>query len=151
MLKLYDSKDSLEIALQPNYMKLIRNNFTATEVESNDFICKFGDYIKVLDVLLKNKIGIDILLVFDCKGHNDRVLSGADLYLDICHSKDEIKPLGLNSELTIVNDNPDSLLNWSLDKEELEHVGGTTATQLLMSQSVIKTILSSIDTSLEEE
>lgn len=151
VLKLYDSKDSIEIALQPNYMKLIRNNFTTSEVEVNDFIVKFGDYSKVLDILLNNKIGADILLVFDCKGHNDRVLSGADLYLDICHSKDEIKPLGLDSNLTIVNDNEDSLLNWCLDKEELEHIGGTNATQLLTAQSVIKTILSNIDTSLEEE
>lgn len=151
VLKLYDSKDSIEIALQPNYMKLIRNNFTTAEVEVNDFIVKFGDYSKVLDILLNNKMGADILLVFDCKGHNDRVLSGADLYLDICHSKDEIKPLGLDYNLTIVNDNPDSLLNWHLDKEKLEHIGGTTATQLLMAQSVIKTVLSNIDTSLEEE
>ena len=151
VLKLYDSKDSIEIALQPNYMKLIRNNFTTAEVEVNDFIVKFGDYSKVLDILLNNKIGADILLVFDCKCHNDRVLSGADLYLDICHSKDEIKPLGLDYNLTIVNDNPDSLLNWHLDKEKLEHIGGTPATQLLMAQSVIKTVLSNIDTSLEEE
>lgn len=145
VLKLYDSKDSIEIQLQPEYFKLMRSTFQNVDIEANDFLVKFGDYTKVIDLLLSNTMHIDILLIFDCKGHADRVISDADIYFEMCQSKEDRKALGLSKDLTILNDDKASPLNWRVNKAKLNKLPANLQTKELTSNIAIVSILSSID------
>lgn len=150
ILKLYDSKDSIQIRLQPSYIHVIRNSYKAGEIEVNDLLAKYGDYTEVLNILLTNKIGCDVLIVFDCKCHNDRVLQGDTLNFDICQSKEEVKVLGLDSELTVVNDDFSSPLQWYTEEEELEGMNDEETLRFLSAKPAIQSILSSVTMYLEE-
>ena len=142
-LKLYNSTDSIEVALQSEEYKIIRNSFKLSDIEGYDLLVKYGDYSKVLEILLKNKVKTDVLLVFDCKGANDRVLSGCDYYIDICQSIEDAKRLNLDTKLTIVNDSS-APLSWNVDVEKLEKLNSYDAAIYLSSQPLIQFILSSI-------
>lgn len=151
VLKLYDSKDSIEIQLQPEYFKLMRVEFRNSDIEANDFLVKFGDYTKVIDLLLSNTMGVDILLIFDCKGHRDRVITDADINFDMCQSKEDRKALKLSKELTILNDDKASPLNWRINKGKLSKLPANLQTKELTSNTAIVSILSSIDLIMDKD
>lgn len=149
VLKLYGSHDAVELNLQPAYMKVIRNSFMHSDIEANDFIAKYGDYAKVLEILLSNKLEVDVLLVFDCKGNSDRVLNGADLSFDICQSKADAIALDLDVELVITNDNMESPMIWDIDIEQLSYLNERDSLIYLASFPIIQNILNNIDNLIE--
>lgn len=151
VLKLYSSKDSIELLLQPKYMKVIRNSFRNSDIESNDFLCKYGDYSKVLEILLANKLEIDVLLVFDCKGNEDYVINGADLYFDICQNKSDVKALNLDQELTITNSEIGEPMSWSYDTRQLKQLDERDSLMYLSSLPVIQNILDNLDKVIDLE
>lgn len=145
VLKLYSSKDTIELLLQPKYTKVIRNSFSLSDIEANDFISKYGDYSKVLEILLANKLEIDVLLIFDCKGNEDYVVNGADLYFDICQNKKDVRALDLDPALTITNSAIGEPMSWAYDKRQLKHLDDTDATMYLSSLPVIQNILDNVN------
>lgn len=151
VLKIYSSRDSIEVALQPKYMKVIRNSFKYSDIESNDFICKYGDYNKVLEILLANKLEIDVLLVFDCKGNEDYIINGADLYFDICQNRSDVKLLGLDPELTITNSRIGEPMSWSYSKEQLRYLDERDTLMYLSSLPIIQNILDNLDKVIDIE
>lgn len=151
VLKLYSSKDSIELLLQPKYMKVIRNSFRNSDIESNDFLCKYGDYSKVLEILLANKLEIDVLLVFDCKGNEDYIINGADLYFDICQNKSDVKALNLDQELTITNSEIGEPMSWSYDNRQLKQLDERDSLMYLSSLPVIQNILDNLDKVIDLE
>lgn len=148
-LKLYGSTDAVELALQPNYVKVIRNSFKHSDIESNDFLAKYGDYTKILEIILNNKLEIDVLLVFDCKGNQDRVLNGCDLTFDICQNKSDAVALGLDTDLTIVNAGRKNPMGWTVDEKQLSYLNERDSINYLSAIPVIQNILSNIDSLME--
>lgn len=117
ILKLFDSSSSKRILMEnPDYYRL-KNGFTASEVLYNDLLIKYGDYTKVLDLLFRNSIDLDVLIIVDCKDHNDSILSGNQILFNMCRNSNKLGVFKLSSENTIVNNNPKSELSWNTYKE----------------------------------
>lgn len=112
VLILQDSQQTLRLKTYPEHYTILRNKFLLSDVLSKDFLVKYGDYSKVLEVLLTNKIKLQVLLVFDCKSYNDVVLSGSNVYFNICRNSKNLESFGLAQESTIVNNDNTCLLSW---------------------------------------
>lgn len=110
VLRLFDSSSSRRLLTLPKYYKVIKNQYKMTDIESNNFICKTGDYARILDSLLLNRMHLDVLLIVDCKDHNDTVLSGSHIIFNVCGRKSSLAPLHLSDKNTITNE--DSDLHW---------------------------------------
>lgn len=110
VLRLFDSSSSRRLLTLPKYYKIIKNRYKMADVEVSDFICKTGDYMRILDSLLLNRTHLDVLIIVDCKDHNDTVLSGSHITFNVCGRKSSLGQLHLNEENTITNDN--NKLHW---------------------------------------
>lgn len=103
VLHLFDGANCRKVKALPYYYHNIRNQFLVSELTTNDFISKVGDYTEVLDILLTNKTGLDVLILVDCKSMDDTVLNGASVYLNLCRRREDIAAYDLSAENTIVN------------------------------------------------
>lgn len=103
VLRLFDSSTSRKILTVPNYYSVIHNRYLMSEVISNDFVCKSGDYKRLLDKILLNEIGLDILIIIDSKDYEDVVVSGTTSYFNLCREPEHLKAFGLTEKNTIVN------------------------------------------------
>lgn len=116
VLRLFDNENCREIMTLPSYYKVLYNSFEAKDLAVSDFIVKTGDYTRVLDILLLNRVNLDILIVVDSKGQNDTVLTGSMLQINLCSRKDHLQCFKLNKENTVVNsstdDDNESYLCW---------------------------------------
>lgn len=140
VLRLFDSSSSRRLLTLPKYYKIIKNQYKMTDIESNNFICKTGDYVRILDSLLLNRMHLDVLVIVDCKDHNDTVLSGSHIIFNTCGRKSSLEPLRLSDKNTITND--DSDLHW----EDYDTSGMTKneAFIYLSSKPVIGIILQAV-------
>lgn len=126
VLRLFDSSSSRRMLTLPSYYKVLTNRYTLKDIETNDFVCKSGDYVRILESLLMNRLHLGVLIVVDCKDHGDVVLSGMVLLYHLCQRYDSFKPLGLDKDNTITNSRieDDGVLQWynyelgDLDPEE---------------------------------
>lgn len=150
VLKLYDSKDSIQIKLQPPGYKILRNKYTIADVESNTFLVKYGDYNGVFDIILNNKIGCDILLVFDCKCHNDKVLIGDTINYDICQSREEVNALEIDPDLCITNDDLQSPLLWNPNVTKIDQLNEKDKDLIVMAEPAIQSIIDNVSMYFEE-
>lgn len=103
VLRLFDSVTSRKLLTVPTYYTKIYNEYSLADVLSKDFICKTGDYQKILDKLLLNEIGLDVLIIVDSKDYNDIVLSGTPLQINLCREIEHLPVLHLNEVNTLVN------------------------------------------------
>ena len=103
VLRLFDSSGSRKIQVLPSYYKRIQHSFTRRDVISSDFIIKVGGYKEVLDLLLSNPAGLDVLIIMDSKDHLDTVISGKTLDLAMCRNPRNIPVFGLDEKTTIVS------------------------------------------------
>lgn len=117
ILKLFDSSSSKRVLLEKDDYYKIKNSFTASEVLYNDLLIKYGDHTQVLDLLFKNSIDLDVLIIVDCKDHNDSVVSGNTVLFNMCRNSKKLNSFRLNPENTIVNNNPKSELSWNTYRE----------------------------------
>lgn len=113
VLRLFDSSGSRRVKTLPSYYKVLYNKMTAKDVNAEDFICKTGDYSKVLDLLLLNRVNYDILIIYDCKDHSDTVVNGSMLQFGICREAKHIKTFLLNPVNSITADDESRELNWN--------------------------------------
>lgn len=103
VLRLFDGNNCRKVKALPEYYYRVRNQFLVSDITTNDFIAKVGDYTDILDILLTNKTGLDVLIIVDCKSHDDTVISGASMYLNLCRNRDNILSYDLQIDNTIVN------------------------------------------------
>lgn len=108
ILRLFDNSDCREIMTLPNYYKVLHSSFEAKDLAVSDFIVKTGDYTRVLDLLLLNRVNLDVLIVVDSKGQNDTVLSGSMLQINLCSRKDHLSCFNLEKENTVINSETDN-------------------------------------------
>jgi hypothetical protein len=120
VLRLYDSSRSRRVLTIPKYYEVIQNKFVRRSVIANDFLVKVGNYTRVLDLLLTNHSGLDILIIVDCKDHSDVVLTGTALYLNMCRNIMNLPAYGLDKASTIVNNEKGNSMSW--DNYEQYHL-----------------------------
>lgn len=137
VLRLFDSSSSRRLLTLPKYYKVIRNQYKMTDVESNNFICKTGDYVRILDSLLLNRMHLDVLVIVDSKDHNDTVLSGSHIIFNVCGRKSSLEPLHLSAMNTITND--DTELHW--ENYDTSNMNKNESFVYLSSQPVVGVIL----------
>ena len=150
MVKFYDSNASIETQLQPYFYKYLKNNYNETSIDVNDFICKFGDYKNVIDYLLTNKIGVDVLFVFDLRSHDKRFIDGCDVTFDMIQDIRDVKRLKKNIDV-VVSNSKESKLSWNPSKFDIENISSVDSLYRLTSQKVIQNTLASVNMALGVE
>lgn len=140
VLRLHDSSSSKRLLTlsDKKYFKL-KNRFLNSEVVSNDYIVKVGNYRTVLDLLLTNNNGLDILIIVDCKDHDDVVLSGQFLQLSMCRNSKYLPVFSLDPASTIVNNEKGNPLSWDT-YPEYSVLTGSDKFMFLCSRPVMQTI-----------
>ena len=111
VLRLYDSSGSRKIMTLPKYYKIIQNTFIRRDVISSDFVAKVGGYKEILDIILTNHVGLDLLIIVDCKDHSDTILNGNFISYAMCRNPDNLSVFNLDKNSTIVSWG-DSRLCW---------------------------------------
>lgn len=142
VLRLFDSSSSRRLLTLPKYYHVIKNKYKMSDVESSDFVCKTGDYMRILDSLLLNRMHLDVLIIVDCKDHNDTVLSGSHIIFNVCGRTESLESLHLSSKNTITNDE-NSDLYW--DDYDTRSLSKNEAFVYLSSRPVIGVILQSVN------
>lgn len=114
ILRLYDNTGAKRIKVLPKYYKVLTNSFLMEDVMREQFIAKVGDYREIMNMLLTNKLGVDILLVIDCKDFEDIVVNDCTLLLNACTNAEHLKKFGLLKENTLVSFEDESeYLSWN--------------------------------------
>lgn len=142
VVRLYDSVKIRKLSTLPDDYHRLYNEFRAIDVIENNFLCKTGDYRDLLDILLTNNSGLDVLLLFDHKDLMDRVLSGSYLQFNLCRGGNQkiLDSYGIRKENTIVNQSPDdNNLVWNY-YEGVEDLQGEQKWLFLSSRPVITKI-----------
>lgn len=122
VLRLHDSDDILRIKTLEDRYKVINNEFLESDILANDLILSYGNYKKIMNLLLTNKINLDILIIYDCKHYEDVVVNGGGVaYFNVCRNQQIAEKLGLKGTNTIVN-NGTSPLSWDtyINYDEIE-------------------------------
>lgn len=140
VIRLFDSSTSRRILTVPSYYKVLHNHYLGSEAINNDFICKSGNYKHLLDRVLLNDVGLDVLIVVDSKDYEDTVLSGTTAYFNLCREAAHAEAFGLAERNTIVNfgGNDDELV-W----EDYNTTGMSSNEKMvfLSSKPVIRNVL----------
>lgn len=117
VLRLYDNSGNRKVDVLPGYYKVIYNKYHVMDVLAEDYLCKTGDYGKILDILLTNKINVDVLIIVDCKDHNDIVLDGVSLQFNLCREVEHARKFGLLPANTILSGDIDVQEHESSDND----------------------------------
>lgn len=141
VLRLFDGNNCRKVKALPDYYYRIRNQFLVSDITTNDFIAKVGDYSDILDILLTNKTGLDILIIVDCKSHDDTIVSGASVYINLCRNRNNIMAYDLKADNTIVNgDEDEEHLVWGHYAEYDELMSKEERFLFLSSRPVMQTV-----------
>lgn len=149
VIRLYDSSRSREVDKLSDRYTILRNEFTNKEFNSEDYIIKVGCHTDVIRLMLENPLGIDILLLVDCKDHNQAITLGHDLIFYCCRNENNIPLFSLNPLNTIVNNSKTSDLSWDTYPNYKKFKHQLDRFNFLSSRPVIKNILSTIEMKMD--
>lgn len=102
-LMLFDSYTSRRMHVLPQSFIKLYNSYTAKQVILNDFIAKSGDSSGILDLLMQNREGLNVLLIFDCKSLPDTIVTGQFLQFNVCRDSEHLEAFNLVEDNTVVN------------------------------------------------
>lgn len=102
VLRLHDNDEKIFRTIPANY-KIIENKFMESDVISNDFLLRCGDYRTILDILLLNKSRLELLIIVDCKNHLDSIITGDCPVFNLCRDKNHIQAFGLREDNTVTS------------------------------------------------
>ena len=137
---MFDSSSSRRLQTLPKYYTVIKNRYKMSDMDTANFLVKTGDYYRILDNLLLNRLHLDVLIIIDSKDHSDTVLSGSYIIYNVCGRKSSLLPLHLSAQNTITND--DTPLHW--ENFVTSDLTSSEAFTFLSNQGVIGEILQSI-------
>lgn len=144
MLYLFDSNTCRQIRTLPKYCRVLGNRFNSIELTSN-VLAKAGDYKEVLDILLTNKVGLDFLIVVDCKSLNDTVMMGYDLAFNFCRNQEHLEAYSLDKANTITEgEGTEEFLNFTVAKDEISYDSQEEVFLALSSKEIFAKILNAI-------
>lgn len=150
IVKLFDSSNSIETMLQPVYYKKLRNSYKTSDIDTNDFLCKFGDYSTLMNHLLENKINFDILFIVDIRPHDFHILAGSDLNFTTLQNINECNLLQKDKVLAITN-TPNQTLTWNPNKDLISDLDDIDNLYKLSTEPAIDVILKNINIVKEDE
>lgn len=142
ILRLHDSYDVTRIKSLENDYGVIGGEFFRSDVVASDMLLSYGNYKKLLDLLLTNDEHLDVLVIVDCKKYDDVVISGSDvIYFNMCRSVKVANYLGKTRSNTITNDGGGET-EWSYypnykdfktDKDRFEYLAARPVMQKIYS------------------
>lgn len=142
VVRLYDGSSCRRMKALPSYYYPIRNQFLVSDLVSNDFIVKVGDYHEIFDILFTNKMHLDVLIIVDCKTMDDTVTNGATVYLNLCRNRNNIEAYDINVENTIVNGEEEEGYNvWEHYEHYKDLISKEEKYLFLSSRPVMQSIL----------
>lgn len=103
VVQLFDSVNDRQIRLLPEYYHRLHGVYTNDEITANDFLFKVGDYSTMMDRLLTNQEGVDVLILIDNKNFDDVVLQGTFLQFNLCRTARQAEIFALPQKYTIIN------------------------------------------------
>lgn len=139
VVRLFDSSGNRKIRLLPKYYHKLRNRYAVHEVIDSDFICKSGDYNNLIDRLLTNKYGLNVLIIVDEKDNDDLIFSGSFLQYNLCKRIKDAEILGLPQNETVVNVEHQDWLGWRVT--DMSGYSKKEAFLKLSSKKVVQTIV----------
>jgi len=140
VLRLFDSNTSRKLLTLPPYYRVIYSGYLMSDVVSCDFIAKTGNYRHVLEKILLNEAGVDILIIVDSKDFDDTVLTGASLQLNLCREVAHREAFGLDANNTILNEGDEgSGFYWGM--YDVDGMSQDEKFVYLSSRGVIRNIL----------
>lgn len=151
IIKLLDSSSSKKVLAIPEKYYNVQSKFNSKYLDNNDFIIRFGNHVEVLKQLLINRVGVDVLIVYDQKSHSDVCIMGDGIiYLNTCRNENNMKHYGLFSDNTITN-TPSSKLPWlhMNDYNKLVSLDPNKLFYELSSNAAIEYILTTYTTYME--
>ena len=141
VVRLFDSSGNRKLTTLPSYYKRFYGSFLTKDVVNADYLCKSGDYMELLDILLVNRANLDLLIIIDSKDYNDTVISGSVLQLNVCRNRKHLADLGLVEDNTIVNDyDEENYLSWGHYPEFNSFANDEDRFLFLSSRPVIKKV-----------
>lgn len=102
VVNLFDNDGVSKIRQLPDYYKILGNKFYESEIYSNDFIAKCGNYERLLDKILGSSQGLDLLILVDSKNTFDTVIDGNVLVFNLCRNGERMKRYNLNPDNTVI-------------------------------------------------
>lgn len=113
VLRLYDNTGAKRVKVLPEYYHVLTNSFFMEDVIREQYVAKIGDYQEVMDILLANKLGVDVLLIIDCKDFEDIIVNDCTVQLNACSSAEHLEKFGLLKENTLVCfEDEEEYLSW---------------------------------------
>lgn len=146
ILRLYDNSASVLLKPVKQRYQVLHNKFNVDSIYRNDFLVKYGDYSKVLDLLFENELQLDVLLIFDFKDKDDIVTLGNSATYNMCRNETNIDFFNLTKSNTIVNNSYEgNRLSWNTYEEYYELRDEEERLLHLANKPVIKDILKNIE------
>ena len=87
----------------PQYYKCLGPKYNTVEVVQNDYLCKSGDYSRLIDFILTNTESIDYLILLDCKGNQDLLLNDLVLNIAVCRDYEMASRFKLQDSILLVD------------------------------------------------
>lgn len=146
VLRLYDNSASLMLKPVKQRYQVLHNKFSIDSIYRNDFLAKYGDYSKLLDLICDNELQLDVLLIFDFKDKDDIVTLGNSSTYNMCRNELNIDFYNLTRSNTIVNNSYEGArLSWDTYEEYYELRDEEERLLALANKPVIKDILKTIE------
>lgn len=139
VVRLYDSSTSRGIRFLPDYYMVLRNHYDVHKVIQSDYLCKSGDYTNLMDRLLQNKYGLNVLIVVDVKDYDDVIFTGSFLQYNLCSEYRKASILGLSKEYSLLNSPEDDWMVWN--DVDLSGYSREQAFLKLSSQKIVQKVL----------
>lgn len=140
VVRLFDSSSSKKILTVPTYYKVLHNHYLGSDIIGSEFICKSGNYKHLLDKILLNEVGLNVLIIVDSKDYEDIVISGTTGYFSLCRSQEHADAFGLSEKNTLINfGDDDSERVWS--NYETTGMSNNEKMVFLSSKPIIRNIL----------
>lgn len=149
IVRLHDSCDAMRIKKLEDLYYPVCNEFLYSQIINNDYIISYGNYKKLLDMLLTNSNNLDLLIIIDCKKFNDFVLTGDKIVYYLCRNFNTAEKFGLALTRTITN-NSSGRMSWDTYEnynDLLEDEDKDKLLRFLTSREVMKCIYSSVSNS----
>lgn len=142
LVRVHDSSDLVRIKTLEDRYKVINEKFIESDVITADKILAYGNYEKLLDLLLTNKYTLDVLVLVDCKNYKEFssiVAGGGVTTINLCRNIHNLATLGL-SEVNTVTSNSDSSLSWDTYTDYDQFTEDRERFEFLASRTVINRI-----------
>ena len=94
VVKLVDSANAMSVRYVPNVYFPLTDSYNTYDVLSNDFLMNLGAYNILMNLLMLNRSGLDILIVHDMRGTMNSALDGSLVDLQLHEVSGDYSVLG---------------------------------------------------------